>query len=356
MNTQNFNISRFNKSLLSILLLSAILHFGKLFLVPIAVAAFFAMLLFPLVQKLQHYNIKKAVAAFISILVILVTLAILSTVVYYQVRLLESDIPRLEEKISEKTNRFQWLLYETTDLTQYEQDVLIEKQKPSIAKAVFKSVRDFVLQSLYILLLVFIVLTYTFFLIIYHQRIQNFLTRLHLFDSQKEAKVVFAKISNVIHNYLKGTLTVISILAVLYALGLWAIGIEHAILFALLTALLRIIPYFGSFVGIALPVAFTFLVKDSLLYPALVLIFFMITQILEANLLTPYITGSKVKLNPLATIMIILLGGLLWGVPGMILFVPIFASLKIVFDRVPRLTPYGYILGKEEEEDAPPTN
>lgn len=350
MNSKQINLSRLNKHLLSILLVSVLLHLGKLFLVPIAIAAFFAMLLFPMMQKLQRFHMKKTVAALLSILTLLAVLAALSTLVYYQLRILESDLPRLEEKIEDRTNRLQWLLYETTDLSQYEQDEIIEKKKPDIAKAAFKSIRDFLVQGFFVLLYIFIVLTYTFFFLIYHERIQIFFVRLHLFDSQKESKVIFARISRVIHNYLKGLLTVISILAVIYALGLWAIGIEHAILFALITALLRIIPYFGSFLGIALPVAFALLVKDSFWHPALVLIFFMATQILEANLLTPYITGSRVKLNPLATIMVILLGGLIWGVPGMILFVPLFASLKVIFDRVPKLQPYAYILGKEESE------
>jgi predicted PurR-regulated permease PerM len=160
---------------------------------------------------------------------------------------------------------------------------------------------------------------------------------------------MLTRISRIIHDYLKGTFTVISILAVIYALGFWAIGIEHAILFALVTALLRIVPYFGSFLGIAFPVAFALLTEETWWPAGLVLIFFMVTQLLEANMLTPYITGSRVKLNPLATIMIILLGNLLWGVPGMILFVPLVASLKVIFDQFPHLHPYAYILGKEEE-------
>jgi hypothetical protein len=68
----------------------------------------------------------------------------------------------------------------------------------------------------------------------------------------------------------------------------------------------------------------------------------MAPQLLEANLLTPYITGSRIKLNPLATILVILLGNFIWGIPGMILFVPLFGMLKVVFDEIPQLHPYGY--------------
>lgn len=335
------------------MLVALLLYLGKSFLIPIAIAAFFAMLLFPMMQKLQRFRIKEPMAALLSILLLLVVLIAVSAVVYYQVRRLDADLPRLEEKIAERTNELQWLLYETTDLSKTEQEEIIAEKKPDIAKAVFKSIRDFLVQGMFILLFLFIVLTYTFFFLIYQQKIQNFFVWLRLFESQKESRVMLARISRIIHNYLKGTLTVISILAVAYALGFWAIGIEHAILFALITALLRIVPYFGSFLGIAFPIAFALLTRDSLWYPVLVLLFFMVTQLLEANLLTPYITGSRVKLNPLATIMVILLGNLLWGVAGMILFVPLFASLKVIFDRVPHLHPYGYILGKEENTTLP---
>ena len=350
MDAKYFTLSRLNKGLLSVVLISLILYLAKPFLIPLAIAAFFAMLLYPMVHRLQQRNVRESVAALLAILLLLAVIVALGVLVYFQVKMLEADLPRLESKVEEKANRLQWLLYETTDIPTQEQEEIIEEKKPDIAKAVFKSVRDFVVRALSILIFLFIVLSYTFFFLIYQQRIQNFFVKLRLFDSQKESKVVLARISRIIHDYLKGTFTVISILAVVYALGFWAIGIEHAILFAMITALLRIVPYFGSFLGIALPIAFALLTMESFWPPVLVLLFFMVTQVLEANFLTPYITGSRVRLNPLATIVVILLGSLLWGIAGMILFVPLFASLKVIFDRVPKLNPYGYILGKEEEE------
>lgn len=347
---RQLNLTRFIKYVLAILLVSLLLYLGKPFLIPVAIAAFFAMLLFPLSLKLQRYNLKKSTAALVSILLLLAALVLLSSLVYYQGKNLQADLPNLEKKVEERTERLQWLLYKTTDISENEQEEIIKEKKPDIAKAVFKSLRDLFVQGLSILLFVFIVLTYTFFFLVYQQKIQNFLIRLHLFENQKESMVMLARMSRIVHNYLKGTLTVITVLAVVYALGFWAIGIEHAVLFALITALLRIVPYFGSYLGIALPIAFAILTKDSFWYPLLVLLFFMVTQLIEANLLTPYITGSRVKLNPLATIMVILLGNLLWGVAGMILFVPLVASMKVIFDEIPQLHPYGYILGKEDDD------
>ncbi|RAU82795.1 hypothetical protein DP923_05955 [Pontibacter arcticus] len=348
MHTRNINHAQLNKSLLTISLLGLLLYFGKSFLVPVAIAAFFAMLLYPLVHRLQRRKVKKPLAAFLSILLLLAVLVALGTVVYYQLRSLDADLPRLELKVTEKSRRIQDFLYQATDLSANEQDQIIEEKKPDIAKAVFKSIKQLLVQGLSVLLFLFIVLSYTFFFLLYQHKLHTFFVRVRWFQSQRASRVMMTRISRIVHDYLKGTFLVIMLLSVIYALGFRAIGIEHAILFALVTALLRLVPYFGSFLGIVFPIVFALLTKDSFWYPVLVLLFFMATQLLEANLLTPYITGSKVKLNPLATIMAILLGNLVWGVPGMILFLPLFAILKVIFDQIPQLEPYGYLLGKEE--------
>jgi predicted PurR-regulated permease PerM len=352
MNTQRINLSQLNKLLLSVFLISLILYLGRLFLIPVAIAVFFAMLLYLLAKKLQQYRLKNSGAALVSILLLLAALGLISAVVYYKIKDLQTDLPEIEVKIKEKTDRLQLFFFETTDISEYEQEAILEQKKPDIFKAVGKAIKNYLVKSLYLLLEVFIVLTYTFFLLVYRHRIRNFFIKANWFHDHKESKLVLIRITCIVHDYLQGTFIVISVLAVIYALGFWAIGMEHAILFALITALLRIVPYFGSFLGIAFPIAFTFLTKYSMWYPVAVLLFFMVTQLLEANLLTPYITGSRVKLNPLATIMVILLGNLIWGVPGMILFVPLFAILKVIFDEIPQLHPYGYILGKEEEAAA----
>ena len=348
MNTSQLNLSKLNKILISIFLVSLFLYLGKVFFIPVAIAVFFAMLLFPVSRTLQGYGLKESLAALLSILILLFTLVVLGAVVYHKISDLQQDLPELEKKVAEKTNRLQWLLSRTTDISEYEQDAILEERKPDIIKAVGKALKNFLVDSLYVLLQIFIVLTYTFFFIIYRHKIQKFFIKLHIFKHLNESQTVLYQIAGIVHDYLKGTFIVISVLAIIYALGFWVIGIEHALLFALITALLRIVPYFGSFMGIAFPIAFAFLTKESMWYPVALLIFFMIIQLVEANLLTPYITGSRVKLNPLATIMVILLGNLLWGIPGMILFVPLFGILKVIFDEVPQLQPYGYILGKED--------
>ncbi len=350
MNAKRINLNQLNKLLLAIFLLTLILHLGKLFLIPVAIAAFFAMLLYPFAIRLQRLGFKKSTAALSAILLVLVVVGGLGTVVYQKLANLKTDLPQIEQKIEERTNSLQGVLSETTDISEFEQDVIIEQKKPDILKEVGRTLKNFLVKGLYFLLQIFIVLTYTFFFLVYRHIIHNFFIKVNWFHNQEESRRVFLRITRVVHDYLQGTFIVISVLAVIYTLGFWSIGLDHALLFALITALLRIVPYFGSFLGIAFPIAFSILTQDSVWQPVLILLFFMATQLLEANLLTPYITGSRVKLNPLFTIMAILLGSLIWGVPGMVLFVPFFGILRIIFDEIPQLHPYGYILGNEEEE------
>lgn len=350
MNTKRLNLYQLNRSLFSVILVSIIMYLGKTFLIPVAIAALLAMLLIPVAQKLEQFKLKRSTAALVSILLLLMALSVIGALVFYQINELESDLPRLEEKIEEKTSSLQWTFYQKTDISKNEQEEIIEENRPDILASISEFLKDLLVDGLYILLVFFIVLAYTFFFLIYRYKIKNFFIKLNLFDNQKEAKVILSKISNIAYYYLKGVLTVISIMAVIYTLGFWAIGIEHALLFAIITALLRIIPYFGPFLGIALVIVFTFITKDPLWFLALVLAFFVVTQLVEAYLLTPNITGPKVNINPMATLMGILLGNLIWGVAGMILFVPIFGILKVIFDQIPKLNPFGYVLGKEEEE------
>jgi hypothetical protein len=106
------------------------------------------MLLYPLAKKLQQYRLKNSGAALVSILL-----------VYYKIKDLQTDLPEIEVKIKEKTDRLQLFFFETTDISEYEQEAILEQKKPDIFKAVGKAIKNFLVKSLYLLLEVFIVLT-----------------------------------------------------------------------------------------------------------------------------------------------------------------------------------------------------
>jgi predicted PurR-regulated permease PerM len=145
---------------------------------------------------------------------------------------------------------------------------------------------------------------------------------------------------------------VILIVAVLNITGLLILGIDYAFFFGALGALLTIIPYVGIFIGALLPILMSLVTKDSAWYAVGVAGIFFFVQILEGNFITPNVVGSKVSINPLVAIVGLILGGMLWGAPGMILAIPFMAVIKVIFDSVEGLRPYGFVLGDSEEVQA----
>ena len=122
---------------------------------------------------------------------------------------------------------------------------------------------------------------------------------------------------------------------VLNSLGLLALGIRHAILFGFITAIMTIIPYIGIFVSALLPISMAIITKDSIWYPLGVIGVFAFVQYLEANLIFPKVVAAELNISTWATLVAIIAGGIIWGISGMILFVPFVGLLKIITDMVP---------------------
>ena len=133
---------------------------------------------------------------------------------------------------------------------------------------------------------------------------------------------------------------------------------KFAIFFAVFASVLAIIPYIGILVGSAIPALVTLVETGSPGKAAAVVGVFVFVQFLEGNFITPMITGSKVSINPMAAIIALILGGELWGTPGMILSIPLTAVLKVVMDANKTTEPWGFLLGdvgsSDEILDAPP--
>ena len=156
---------------------------------------------------------------------------------------------------------------------------------------------------------------------------------------------IMIEIQKMLRQYLNGLFTVMIILAVLNSLGLWIIGVEYPVLWASLAAFLTIIPYIGTTLGGGLPFFYALATAESWHQPAAVIAMYATVQQIEGNLITPYVVGSKVRINPLVAIIGILLMNELWGVSGIILAIPIAAGIKIMFDRIAPLKAVGTLMG-----------
>jgi predicted PurR-regulated permease PerM len=205
---------------------------------------------------------------------------------------------------------------------------------------------------------IFLVLIFTFFFLLYRDHFVNVVQKIYR-DSESElvlARIV--KLRKLLITYIVGVVKVMGILIVLNLIAFASLGIKHAIFFAVIGAILNIIPYVGPFIGALLPMAYSFLTKDSLFYPIAVIVCYQIIQFIEGNILTPKIVGGNVNLNPFITILGLLIGASIWGVAGMILIIPVMAILRQIFEWNEDTKPFAVLLGEEKpkEEDIKPND
>lgn len=143
-----------------------------------------------------------------------------------------------------------------------------------------------------------------------------------------------AEVDDILSSFVRGQLLVCAILAVLYTIGLYLIGIDLALVIGTLSGILFIIPYLGTIVGIVLSMAMAALKYHDLLHPLLCLGWFAVVQGLEGGIITPKVVGDKVGLHPVVTILAIILGGQLFGLLGMLLAIPVAAVMNVLLRHI----------------------
>jgi predicted PurR-regulated permease PerM len=173
----------------------------------------------------------------------------------------------------------------------------------------------------------------------------EFIRKLFRLEHHAAVAEVLTNSKKIIQSYLVGLFFEMIIIAVLNSAGLLLLGIDYAIILGITGAILNIIPYIGGLIAIALPMSVAFVTKNSITYPILVFCIYIFIQFIDNHYIIPRIVASRVKINALVSIIVVLIGGALWGIPGMFLSIPLIAILKVVFDHVEPLKPWGYLLG-----------
>ncbi len=333
------------------LLLITLVIFGmivaKPILVPLAFAIVTAVLLSPLCGLMEKYKIPRMLAAFLSILIAIAVVAGFIFFSYHQIIGFADDLELIENRLNE-------LLEQFSAFISYWFDFDPETQLESIEDAVVTFLRENAeaftrgaMTAATTITMFFLIPIYVFLLLIFRDFLREFVFQALDKDNQGDGKVerIVYKVKDVLQNYILGMLIVICILAVINWIMLYIIGVNHALFFAVFAAILNVIPFLGPIIGSILPVIYSLLTMDSLIYPIAILVGFYIIQLFESNLFTPTIVGSSVSLNPLITLLTIFIGAQIWGLAGMILFIPAGAMMKEIFDEVEPLKPYGFLLG-----------
>ena len=326
-----------------------ILYIGQDILVPLIFATIIAILLNPLVNFLCGKGMNKVLAIIILLIVALVTLATLMYFIGSQVSMFSETVPELKQKISMMFN-------DAIDWVSQKFNV----GKPKIAAWMDKTKGDGMNNSSAVigqtlgtiggvLILIFLLPVYVFMILFYKPLLLEFIAKLFQRDKHKIVAEVLMETKVLIQSYLVGLLLEAALVATLNSAALLIIGVKYAVLIGIIGALLNIIPYIGGLVAISIPMLLAIATKEPI-DAVWVFIAYIIVQFIDNNFFVPKIVASKVKINALVSIIVVLIGGALWGVAGMFLSIPLTAIIKVIFDRIEPLAPFGFLLGDNQPD------
>jgi predicted PurR-regulated permease PerM len=332
------------KKLLLFFLVFAGLYYGKVFIMPFVIGGILAMLFLPFCNWMERKKIPKGIAIFLCLLALMLFISGLVAILSWKISEVVNDITLLKTKAIETVAYIQKYIFNHFDISIEEQFKILKEEKPS-----YSSIVQILLSSLATILTNLILVTaYFLFLLYYRSHIKQFILKLTAETQQKKMEQIIHKVANISQQYLVGLSKMIVCLWIMYYIGFSFIGLENAFFFAILCGFLEIVPFVGNITGTAITVLIAAIHGGNPVLLGGIVITYGIVQFIQGWLIEPLMLGPQVKINPLFTIVALVLGELLWGIPGIILAIPLTAMLKIICDHIEPLKPYGFLIGEIE--------
>ncbi|MBL0343526.1 MAG: AI-2E family transporter [Bacteroidetes bacterium] len=332
-----------------IIMIVFVMYVGKTFLIPVSLGILLTFLLLPISRWLENKGTPKTLAIIMSIILMLLLLFGLIYFFSSQIMSFSEDAPLLKEKLIEKFTVIQHFISEKFNVSEGKQIAWLEEQILNTMQSSGEIFSNIFSATGIFLAAATLIPIYIFFFTYYKHKIVDFMKYISPVDKHDQILHVIRRTSQVSQKYLVGLLIDICILAILNSIGFLILGIKHAILLGVIAGLLNIIPYIGVLIGSVFPIVMALITKDSIWIAFGALCVCVFVQFLDNNFITPKVVGSAVSINPLATMIALLIGGTLWGVAGMMLFIPYLGMLKVIFDNVEQFRPFGFLIGEEQK-------
>ena len=331
--------------LLGFLIVGA-LYYAKPFLVPLCFGGLLAMLFLPLNRWFESKKIPKSLSILFCILIFLGLITGIIWLISWQISDLASESTNVENKILKMISQAKDYIGTHFGISKKQQEKIITEQAEqngamlsNFGSSLTGFVVDFILMLVYIFLLMF-----------YRSRIKTFILQLISSQQKKNTETIIHDIQKVSQQYITGLGMMIACLWIMYSIGFSIVGVKYAVLFAIICGLLEIIPFIGNLTGTLLAILMVIIQGGGAGMVLGVVITYLIVQFLQTYLLEPLVVGAEVNINPLFTIIILVVGELIWGIPGMVLAIPLLGIIKIICDHIPSLKPYGYLIGSDRKK------
>lgn len=340
--------------MVGILSLGYLTVIGKEILCPLVFGFLFAILLLPLCRFLEtRINLHRGAASALSVIILLLAIALLLYVIGSQLTSITQDWPVFKAQLTESLHQIHTWISQKFHIDLARQMAYINSTANSIASHSTSMIGATVLSLSSLLLFIIFILIDTFFLLFYRRLFLKFIIRSFREENSSVVLDISEQIQFIIRKYILGLLLEMLIVASVCCVVFLILGIKYAILLGLITGLFNIIPYIGIYTALLINIIITFATGASGSIILLVLITVIAMHLIDSNILLPVIVGSKVKINAFITLIGVVVGEQLWGIPGMFLSIPVIAIAKIIFDRIESMQPWGMLLGHEELFEKP---
>lgn len=319
------------------------LYFSAPFIIPVVLAAVLSMLFIKLCNYFERKGMSRAVSALLCLFIFIASIILILLLLSIQLSSLAENIDEMKSRLYNLfTNMSKWI-NDTIGIDAKQQKENIDKSDSNTSKMLF----SFAAGMMGVAINAVLVIVYMYLFLLYRSHIKQFILKLVARKEKEDTNEVVHKAGKVSQKYLSGLAAMIALLWLMYSIGFGLIGVENAIFFAVLCGLLEIIPFVGNLTGTSITILAVLAQgggSDKIIF---VLLTYFIVQFVQTYILEPLVVGEQVNINPLFTIMAIVLGEMLWGIAGMILAIPLLGMIKIICDSHPDLQPYGFLIGPE---------
>jgi len=337
--------------LVSLIAFGYLVIIAKEILSPLIFSCLFSILLLPMASFFEtRLKLPRSAASMLSVILMLGTICLVLYIIGSQLSNLASDWPQFKEQLGVTISNLQKWIDTRFNIDAAKQLNYVHTATTKALASSTTVVSATVLSLSSILLFLVFTFIYTFFFLLYRTLIMKFLVSVFLEENNKLVYDIIEQVQYIIRKYIIGLLIEMGIVAAAVSIIFWALGIKYAFLLGLITGILNIIPYIGIFVALLLSTLITFATAITVTKVILVVATLVVIHLIDSNVLLPIVVGSKVRINALVTVLGVIVGEMLWGISGMFLSIPVIAVLKIIFDRVESLKPWGIILGDEEKK------
>lgn len=328
------------------------LYFAKEFLVPIAIASLLAMLFVPLCRWFESKNIGRTVSALLCVLVLILSIGAIVGLLSWQASDIANDLTKISDRITKIGYDLREFIARTVGISAEKQQEWFDKQTENGSANSMNMAGPILAGFMAVMIDTILVIVYLFLFICTRSHLKKFILMLVPASEKDETEKIIGDGGKVAQRYLSGMSIMIGMLWIMYGIGFSLAGVENALFFAVLCGILEIVPFIGNLTGTVLTLMMVISQGGDDVMIISVLGTYFLVQFIQTYILEPMVVGSEVNINPLFTILILVLMEIVWGIPGMILAIPILGIVKIVCDHIKPLKPYGFLIGKEKSGDA----